>query len=249
MKNSLGLLVFQIQTLTNRAFLGRLDVSLLSVMSNVVFPMWTMMAMLNALSTGATILMSQALGSGDVRRARAIAGTASHCKRCGHSGTHASVWCMASPGRATSSGNAFAPTAIPLRSPVRRWTPRSCSMEATRSKEPRRPRAPCSRVPSVPPRSSTGRTSWPFRAWDAARQAGFSVPGDVSVVGFDDLPLSALVYPQLSSISQPKYEAGVAMTARLIDRIEGKLDGPSERVISPTTFIARASVVVMCEKG
>jgi hypothetical protein len=32
------------------------------------------------------------------------------------------------------------------------------------------------------------------------------------------------------------------MTARLIDRIEGKLDGPSERVISPTTFVSRASV-------
>lgn len=48
----LGLVVFQVQTLTNRAFLGRLDVTLLSVISNVVFPMWTMTAMLNALSTG-----------------------------------------------------------------------------------------------------------------------------------------------------------------------------------------------------
>jgi hypothetical protein len=70
----LGLLVFQIQTLTNRAFLGRLDVSLLSVISNVVFPLWTMTAMLNALSTGAAMLMSHALGSGDVRRAGALAG-------------------------------------------------------------------------------------------------------------------------------------------------------------------------------
>ena len=32
------------------------------------------------------------------------------------------------------------------------------------------------------------------------------------------------------------------MTARLIDRIEGKLDGPTERVISPTTYVARARV-------
>jgi LacI family transcriptional regulator len=83
---------------------------------------------------------------------------------------------------------------------------------------------------------------------DAARQAGFSVPGDVSIVGFDDLPISGLVYPRLSSISQQKYEAGVAMTARLIDRIEGKLDGPSVRVISPTTYVARASVAAALAK-
>lgn len=72
----LGLLVFQVQTLTNRAFLGRLNVEFLSVMSNVVFPMWTTMAMLNALATGATILMSQALGGGDQQRARALAAAA-----------------------------------------------------------------------------------------------------------------------------------------------------------------------------
>jgi multidrug resistance protein, MATE family len=72
----MGMIVFQVQILTNRAFLGHLDVSLLSVISNVVFPMWTTIAMLNALATGATILMSQAIGAGDFPRAKALAGTA-----------------------------------------------------------------------------------------------------------------------------------------------------------------------------
>jgi hypothetical protein len=32
------------------------------------------------------------------------------------------------------------------------------------------------------------------------------------------------------------------MAARLIDRIEGKFDGPSEHVVAPMAFIARESV-------
>jgi MATE family multidrug resistance protein len=72
----LGMLVFQVQTLTNRAFLGRLDINYLTMISNVVFPMWTTLAMLNALTTGATILMSQALGAGDSARARLLAAAA-----------------------------------------------------------------------------------------------------------------------------------------------------------------------------
>jgi putative MATE family efflux protein len=72
----LGMLVFQVQTLTNRAFLGRLEVDYLTMMSNVVFPMWTTLAMLNALATGATILMSQVLGAGNTGRARAFAAAA-----------------------------------------------------------------------------------------------------------------------------------------------------------------------------
>lgn len=72
----LGSLVFQVQTLVNRAFLGHLDVTNLSVISNVVFPLWTTMAMLNSLTTGATILMSQRLGAGDRLGARSTAASA-----------------------------------------------------------------------------------------------------------------------------------------------------------------------------
>lgn len=72
----LGMVVFQIQIMANRAFLGQVDAHWLTVISNVVFPLWTMMSMLNALSTGATVLISQALGGGEGTRARSLAALA-----------------------------------------------------------------------------------------------------------------------------------------------------------------------------
>jgi LacI family transcriptional regulator len=77
---------------------------------------------------------------------------------------------------------------------------------------------------------------------DAARGAGVAVPRDLSVVGFDDLPISERVGPRLSSIRQEKAEQGIAMASRLIDRIEGRIDAPLERLVSPTRYIARESV-------
>jgi multidrug resistance protein, MATE family len=72
----LGSLVFQAQTLINRAFLGHLGANNLSVISNVVFPMWTTMAMLGSLTTGATIIMSQRLGAKDRESARSTGAAA-----------------------------------------------------------------------------------------------------------------------------------------------------------------------------
>jgi LacI family transcriptional regulator len=77
---------------------------------------------------------------------------------------------------------------------------------------------------------------------DAARRAGRSVPADLSIVGFDDHQVYAYTWPRLSTVHQDKLEAGAAMAARLIDRIEGKYDGPPEHVISPMNYVARDSV-------
>jgi len=40
------------------------------------------------------------------------------------------------------------------------------------------------------------------------RDLGVAVPGDISVVGFDDVPMAAMVAPPLTTISLPTDEAG-----------------------------------------
>jgi LacI family transcriptional regulator len=53
----------------------------------------------------------------------------------------------------------------------------------------------------------------------AARQLGIAVPGELSVVGFDDIPWASIVSPALTTVNQPVGEmAAVAMTL-LLDRI------------------------------
>jgi DNA-binding LacI/PurR family transcriptional regulator len=49
------------------------------------------------------------------------------------------------------------------------------------------------------------------------QEAGFAVPGDVSVVGIDDLPLSAFASPPLTTMHIPMREIGAAALMLLID--------------------------------
>ncbi|GAB2974817.1 LacI family DNA-binding transcriptional regulator [Saccharothrix stipae] len=46
----------------------------------------------------------------------------------------------------------------------------------------------------------------------AAREAGLRIPEDLSVVGFDDLPIAALVDPPLTTVHQPLMEMAMAAT-------------------------------------
>jgi len=73
----------------------------------------------------------------------------------------------------------------------------------------------------------------------ALREAGLRVPDDVSVVGFDDVPLAAYFDPPLTSIRVPAYDLGLAAGNALLDRIAGR-DVPA-RTLLPTELIVRAS--------
>ncbi|QDP97002.1 LacI family transcriptional regulator [Microlunatus elymi] len=56
----------------------------------------------------------------------------------------------------------------------------------------------------------------------AAREAGLEVPTDLSVVGYDDLPLSDWVWPALTTIEQPLYEMAVQATAMVLAMSRGE---------------------------
>jgi LacI family transcriptional regulator len=73
----------------------------------------------------------------------------------------------------------------------------------------------------------------------ALREAGLRVPDDVSVVGFDDIPLAAYFDPPLTSIRIPAHDLGLAAGNALLDRIAGR-DVPA-RTLLPTELIVRAS--------
>lgn len=59
-----------------------------------------------------------------------------------------------------------------------------------------------------------------FGAYQALAEAGLSVPGDVSVVGFDDHPVASWMRPRLTTIALPHYELGARAVEVLVDMVE-----------------------------
>ncbi|GAA2401779.1 substrate-binding domain-containing protein [Streptomyces coeruleofuscus] len=73
-------------------------------------------------------------------------------------------------------------------------------------------------------------------AMRVARDRGMSVPGDVSVIGYDDAPVAALT--DLSTIHQPIVEKGRQAAGMLLDRIAG---GSRKRTLLRTKLVKRGS--------
>ncbi|MDN3721969.1 substrate-binding domain-containing protein [Roseibium salinum] len=61
-----------------------------------------------------------------------------------------------------------------------------------------------------------------FGAIAALTEAGLSVPGDVSVVGFDDIPTAALNSVPLTTIRVEAEDIGARSINRLVERIRGQ---------------------------
>lgn len=70
----------------------------------------------------------------------------------------------------------------------------------------------------------------------AVKRAGLSVPADVSVIGYDDMLLSRLSTPALSTIRQDTAEAGRLLVSRVLDYSPGH-----QPVYLPTDLIVRES--------
>lgn len=72
----------------------------------------------------------------------------------------------------------------------------------------------------------------------ALTEAGLAVPGDVALVGFDDIPAASLTNPPLTTIMQDIGGAGERLVETLLAKIEER-EGPDNRL--PTRLIVRAS--------
>lgn len=72
------------------------------------------------------------------------------------------------------------------------------------------------------------------------RGIGARVPGDLSIVGFNDIPLAGLLEPALTTVRVPQLEMGAVGAHLLIDRLEGRPIG-DVRLTLPTELVIRAS--------
>jgi LacI family transcriptional regulator len=78
-------------------------------------------------------------------------------------------------------------------------------------------------------------------ALSALREDGLTVPHDVAVAGFDDIPIARYVSPPLSSVHVPIAQLGERAMELLLGAIAQPTEGSPRRVVLPTTLVIRKS--------
>ncbi len=72
------------------------------------------------------------------------------------------------------------------------------------------------------------------------REAGYCIPDDVSVIGFDDIPLASYFDPPLTTLRQPLEESGRRAADLLIETIQ-EPGRPSEQILTHARLMERGS--------
>ncbi len=75
--------------------------------------------------------------------------------------------------------------------------------------------------------------------YEECRKAGLSIPDDVSVVGFDDIPFARFMEPPLATLSQPGFEKGEKAATLLVDMIAKR---EVSSVCMESAFVSRPSL-------
>jgi LacI family transcriptional regulator len=74
----------------------------------------------------------------------------------------------------------------------------------------------------------------------AARDQGLSVPGDISVMGYDDIELAGYVTPALTTIRQDTSMLGTKAAEILLSSIDGSRED-KEALVLPVEVVVRES--------
>ncbi len=75
----------------------------------------------------------------------------------------------------------------------------------------------------------------------AIREAGLSIPDDIAIMGFDDIPAARLVYPALSTVAQFQRHLGQRAAEMLMERCNGHVQNRGRSVEMPYRLVERAS--------
>ena len=96
------------------------------------------------------------------------------------------------------------------------------------------------RLPDPPTAIFAGNDLQALGVYQAAREARLHIPEDLSVVGFDDLPVARWVGPPLTTVRQPLVEMAVAAAELVLAMARGEQPGQT-RVELATELVVRES--------
>ena len=95
-------------------------------------------------------------------------------------------------------------------------------------------------LPSPPTAIFAANNLMTIGAVMAIEQHGLTIPGDVALVGFDDLPWADVFRPRLTTVAQPLYELGRSAAELVLNQLSGA-DHRPRRVLLPGTLVVRDS--------
>ena len=78
-------------------------------------------------------------------------------------------------------------------------------------------------------------------AMRAFQEAGRTIPGDISVVGFDDVSLASFSIPTLTTVRQPLLKMGRIAAQTVIDRIEERSTFCPEIAVEPELVVRNST--------
>lgn len=76
----------------------------------------------------------------------------------------------------------------------------------------------------------------------AARERGITVPGQLSVIGFDDTPIAAHIWPPMTTVRWPIVSMARAAARKLVGEIVGGEAAEPQPAVLPSVLVKRASV-------
>jgi len=75
-------------------------------------------------------------------------------------------------------------------------------------------------------------------------QRGIAIPGEIALIGYDDVEFASVLSPALSSVRQPKYQLGRAATELLLEEIGGVEGHQHRQIVYQPELVVRASTLL-----